>query len=136
MTTDFVLVKIDPESSRFTEGSESWLRERESLRSDLERELDPGVVQQGSPDGSDKGLPLVPIVVALGGAHFFQALARAFEAWLKYRPGERSLTMTATVNGKEISVQITANNASIGALDGVFQAFIQALGDAAKGPVA
>jgi hypothetical protein len=133
MTSDHVLVRIDPESSRFTkEESENWLRERESLRSDLEKELGRGVVQQGSPGEGEKGLPLVPILVALGGGHFFQSLTRAFEAWLKYRPGERSLTMTATVNGRDISVQITASNASISALD----PFIKALGDALGRPVA
>jgi Effector Associated Constant Component 1 len=125
---DHVLVEVDPESSRFAKGSEQWLRERESLRSDLERELGPGIVQQSSLEQGDKGLPLVPLVVALGGAHAFQALARCFESWLKYRPGERSLTMTAVVNGKTTSVQINVSNASVDAL----QPFIQALGDALK----
>jgi len=132
MANDHVLVRIDPESSRFTKESDSWLRERESLRSDLEKELGPGAVQQGSLDEGEKGLPLIPIVVALGGVHSFQSLTRAFEAWLKYRPGERSLTMTATVNGEEISVQVTLGNASISALD----PFIRALGDALGRPVA
>jgi hypothetical protein len=132
MTSDHVLVKIDPESSRFTKESDNWLRERESLRSDLERTLGPGVVQPGSLGEGEKGLPLVPILVALGGAHFFQSLTRAFEAWLKNRPGERSLTMTATVNGRDISVQITVSNASINALD----PFIKELSDALGRPVA
>ena len=123
MTSDRVLVEIDPESSRFAKGSEKWLREREDLRSDLERELGLGVVQQSSLEQGDKGLALAPILVALGGAHAFQALARCFEAWLKYRPGERSLTMTAEVNGKKTSIQINVSNAQVDAL----QPFIQAL---------
>jgi Effector Associated Constant Component 1 len=122
MTSDRVLVEVDPESSRFEKGTEKWLLEREALRSDLARELGPGVVQQGSMEQDDKGFALLPIVVALGGAHVFQALSKCFEAWLKYRPGERSLTMKATVDGREITLQITLNNASIEAFGPLMQA--------------
>lgn len=128
MASDRVLARIDPASTRFTRESESWFREREGLRSDLDRQLGQGAVLQGSPEQGDKGLLLVPIIVALGGAQFFQALTRAFEAWIKERPGRRSLTMTATVDGHEISVQIDAKNVSIGAL----QPFIKALSDAVR----
>jgi len=83
---DSVLVEIVPESSRFAKGSEKWLREREDLRSDLERELGPGSVQQAPLAEGDKGLALAPIIAALGGAHAFGALARCFESWLRYRP--------------------------------------------------
>lgn len=128
MTGDRVLIEVDPESSRFAKGSEKWLTEREDLRSDLEGGLGPDVVQEGSPEQGSKGLALIPIIVALGGAHAFQALARCFESWLKYRPGERSLTMTATVDGKQVSVQVNASNMSLELL----QPFFQALGDALK----
>lgn len=123
-----VEARIAPASSRFTTGSQGWLTEQEALREDLERELGPGAVQQAEPEQGAKGLPLIPIVVALGGAHFFQSLARAFEAWVRYRPGERSIVMTATVNGKEISVRIDAKNVSVDTL----QPFMRALGEALK----
>jgi Effector Associated Constant Component 1 len=128
MTGDLVLIEVDPGSSRFAKGSEKWLSEREELRSDLERGLGPGAVLEGSPEPGSKGLALIPIVAALGGAHAFQALARCFEAWLKYRPGERSLTMTATIDGKKVSVQVNASNMSLD----VLQPFFQGLGDALK----
>jgi Effector Associated Constant Component 1 len=129
MTGDLVLIEVDPESSRFAKGSERWLTEREDLREELERGLGPGRVQESQPEPATKGLELIPIVVALGGAHAFQALARCFEAWLKYRPGvERSLTMKATIDGKDISVQINAKNMSADVLG----PFMKAFGDVPK----
>jgi Effector Associated Constant Component 1 len=86
--------RITPHSSRFTEGSESWLE---------------------------------PIVVALGGAHFFQSLARAFQAWIRYRPGDRSLTVTADIDGMKITVHVTASNVPGDALGPVMQALGEAL---------
>jgi len=119
-----VLIKVDPESAWFAEGTEKWHGERESLRSELERELGPGAVQRSVPQAGEKGLPLVAIVVVLASARAIQALAKCFDSWLKNRPGERSLTVTVTVHGKEHSIRITAENASIG----TFQSFIQSIG--------
>jgi Effector Associated Constant Component 1 len=127
MTNGRIEARIAPESSLFTTGSEGWLEEQEALRADLERALGPGVVKRGEPEPNAKGVPLIPIVVALGGAHFFQSLARAFEAWIRYRPGERSLTMTADIDGKKITVQINARNAPLDALQPVMQALGEAL---------
>jgi hypothetical protein len=136
MVSNNLLVEIEPENSRFSTGSEKWLREREDLRSNLQRELGPDSIRQGRLADGDKGLPLVPIIVALGGAHAFQSLARCLESWLRYRPGERSLRMTATVNGKKLSVQIDASNAPVDALRPIIvdalQLIIKELGDALK----
>lgn len=125
MISDQVLVEINPESSRFSKGSEKWLHEREALRNDLQRELGPGSVRQGQETHGNKGLELIPVIVALGGAHAFQALARCLESWLKYRPGEWSLRVTATVDGKEISVLMEGN-----APASTVQPFMTALGEA------
>ena len=76
MADDLVLIRIEPESSRFAKGSEQWHREREALRAELKRELDISAVQEGAPVPGDKGLALVPIIVALGGAHAFQAIGQ------------------------------------------------------------
>jgi hypothetical protein len=125
---DSVLLTIDPESAWFAAGTEKWHGERESLRADLERELGPGAVRQSAPRAGDKGLPLVAIVVALAGGRAFESLARCFDSWLKNRPGERTVTVTGTLNGQEQSIRVTADNASIDAL----QPFIQGLGDVLK----
>jgi hypothetical protein len=128
MTGDRVLVRVEPESSQFTHESDQWLREREELRGDLERSLGPGVVQQSAPEPGDKGLALIPIIAALGGAHAFQALARCFETWLKYRPGERTLLVTGVVNGEEFELKLNASNVS----DDTVKEFLKALGGARK----
>jgi hypothetical protein len=136
MASDYLVVEIDPESSRFSRGSEGWIREREDLRSDLQRELGSGSLRQDPPADGDKGLPLVPVIAALGGAHAFQALARCLESWLRYRPGERSVKMTAMVDGKEVSVRIDMSNAPAAAVESVIkdalQPFIKAAGEALR----
>jgi hypothetical protein len=128
MTGDLVDVEIDPESSRFEPGSDKWLREREDLRGELERSLGAGVVRQGTPKAGTKGLELIPIIVALGGAHAFQALAQCVTSWLKNRDRESSLRITATIGGQKITVQADAKNASLD----VLQPLLKALGEAAK----
>ena len=112
-----VLLTIEVEDSWFAKGSEGWLRNREVLRNDLERVLGPGAVQQAAPNLGDKGLPLIPIIVALGGARAFETLAKCFDAWLRNRPAERSLTVTRTVGGEEQTVHVVAQNAAIDALE-------------------
>jgi hypothetical protein len=117
MANDLVLIRIEPEASRFAEGSGQWHREREALRSELHRELGAGAMREGAPESGDKGLPLVPIIVALGGAQAFHALARCFDSWLRHRPGERSLTVTGTVNGQDVSLSVSGQGLAIDALD-------------------
>lgn len=112
-----VLLTIGVEDSWFAEGSEGWLRDREVLRNDLERVLGPGAVRQAEPNPGDKGLPLIPIIVALGGARAFELLAKCFDSWLRNRPAERSLTVTRTVDGEEQMVRVVAQNAAIDALE-------------------
>jgi microcystin degradation protein MlrC len=48
----------------------------------------------------------VPIIVALGGAHAFPAMAKRFGSWLRHRSGERSMTLTGTVNGEDFSIRL------------------------------
>ena len=121
MDGDLILIRIEPETPRFAEGSDQWHSEREALRSELCKERDVGVVREGTPDPENKGLALVPIIVALGGAHAFQALAKCFDSWVRNRPGERSLTVTGTVNGREVSLHITGKGLAIDALDPLIQ---------------
>jgi hypothetical protein len=118
---DPVLLAIDVEDSWFATGSEKWHQDRETLRGELERQLGPDAVRQGSARSGDKGLPLIPIIIALGSAGAFQALAKVFDSWLRYRPGERTLTVTSTVDGKEQTVRLVAQNASIDALKPLFR---------------
>lgn len=120
---DPVLLTIDVEDSWFATGSENWHQDRETLRGELERRLGPDAVRQRSPRSGDKGLPLIPIIVALGGAGAFQSLARCFDSWLRHRPGERTLTVTSTVDGKQETVRLVAQNASIDALKPFLRAF-------------
>jgi Effector Associated Constant Component 1 len=129
MTGDLIEVEIDPAGSRFEPGSGKWLREREDLRYELERSLGPGVVRPGSPQPGSKGPELIPIIVALGGAHAFQALSQCITAWLKNRGRESSVTITATIGDQKITVQADAKNAS---LDVLLQPVLKALGEAAK----
>lgn len=111
-----VLLTIEIEDSWFAAGTEQWHRDRENLRNELDRGLGPGAVRQGPAHTGDKGLPLIPIIVALGGARALEVLARCFDSWLKNRPGERILTIKRTVNGKEQTVRIEAQNAPIDVL--------------------
>ena len=113
---DPVLLTIDVEDSWYATGSEKWHQDREMLRGELERRLGPDVVRHGSARPGDKGLPLIPIIIALGGAGAFQSLAKCFDAWLRNRPGERTLTVTSNVGGKEETIRLVATNASIDAL--------------------
>jgi hypothetical protein len=129
MTGDLIEVEIDFVSSRFQPGSDKWLGEREDLRDELERSLGAGVVRRGSPKPGSKGPELIPIIVALGGAHAFQALAQCFTSWLKNRGRESSVAITATIGDQKITVQADAKNAS---LDVLLQPFLKALGEAAK----
>ena len=118
---DPVMLTIDVEDSWFATGSEKWHQDRETLRGELERRLGPDAVRQSSPRSGDKGLPLIPIIVALGGAGAFQAMAKCFDSWLRNRPGERTLTVTSNVGGKEETVRLVAQNASIDALKPFFR---------------
>jgi Effector Associated Constant Component 1 len=129
MGDDRVRVQVDPGSSWFAEGSEQWHREQQDLRSDLQRELDFGAVEEGTPTPGDKGVPVIPIIVALGGAHAFQAMARCFDSWLRRRPGERSLTVTRMEDGKEVvSIHVDAKNLS----DEVLKPLLEGLGQSFK----
>lgn len=119
-----VLIKVNPESSWFAEGTEKWHGERESLREELERALGPGAVQKGTPQAGSKGLPLVAIVVVLASARAIEALAKCFDSWLKNRPDDRSVELTVTVNGQDHSTTLKATNAPIGA----FRQLIQSTG--------
>ena|SRR5215469_4194586 len=109
MVGDNVAIRIDPESSRFPTGSIPWQREREELLVELQRAL-PDALSEGKPEPTDKGLPLVPIIVALGGAGVFKALTKCLDSWLQNRTSERSVRIVGTVGGKPVDLSVTAQN--------------------------
>src|ERR1700737_1601404 len=100
MSTEEIVIRIDPENELFGEGTQQWHREREELLTEMKRQLGPASGEEGNPEPGGKGLVLLPIIVALGSAGVFTALAKCFDSWLKNRPGERRLKVKATVDGR------------------------------------